>query len=1637
MEIKIKGARENNLKNIDVILQDGLTVVSGISGSGKSSLVYNTLYHEARRRFIEIFTPRSSRLRMPKAKVESITGVSPAIAIDQNVLNRNPFSTLATASGLHPFLRILFSNFGERFCPKCGTGLIQFSEDAIIERLQQELKSHSLEIFVPIVRFAIGSHKTLISMLRERFDDEAIYIDGSSCIIDPPHLDPSKTHTVEIKLADLNRNVKVTEIRNLIQQIFELGSSLVIGRHKDQELVLNKSQTCSVCDYNFIELEPKYFHQQCEYCKGKGCEKCQGTGIHPEAAAVKWQGKNLPELLRLSVDDFASVINGTFFPKTAKRLKEEIAKRIRALQRVGLGYISLDRSSPTLSRGESQRVRLAVILASRLEDMLHVLDEPTIGLAASDIIQFLPAFRDLAGPVVYVEHDRMAAAIADNSIDIGPGAGKKGGEIVFTGPPRELWQQDTKTGRYFSFREKVHIPKMRPPPRQFLEIEGVHLRNLKNIDIKIPLERLTVVSGVSGSGKSTFVKDVLVASLTKKENIGCKGIRGSPIKPVLVDQSPIGKNPRSNPATYTKLSDIVRNLFAKASGLSISHFSFNRKEGQCPKCKGIGAEEIKLPYIAPIWLPCEMCNGKRFNEEVMQVKVEFNGQKASIGDFYELSIEEATPFILNSTFLSDSELNSAKSILDAMIDIGLGYLHIGQPSPSLSGGEAQRVKLAKYLGKKDLSKHLIVLDEPSTGLSPFDLSGLLTILDRLVRVGATIVIVEHNTDIIRAADWIIDLGPGAGPKGGKLIHMGDYKSLIENSESLTAKALIDEKASIPEYFVINKKLSNPEQISIKGARANNLKNVSVTIPKGKLTVVTGVSGSGKSSLVSDVLELEARRRFLESLSMYERQSINEGPEAPVDSISGLGVTAVTRAGGSYYSWRIDPRYIVGNAADLLNNLFSIVATLGKIECPNCEKLMVNKKDGWSCPECDRHLGIITPEMLSPMNLATCCPKCKGLGFFGKPNPEKLIIHPDKPICGGAMYSPGFWPFGYYCKKYNHPYYTLRAMSKHFGYDPEKTPWNEMSEEAQQAFLFGCDILFEHEYETRTVKKGIRKSKWTGPFHEWGGFSWWSFGDLFETYSDKFTCPECNGQRLRSDYLSLRLKGKNIHELRQMTLQNLSALLKMINVEDFSPFPLKKQYWERLIKRLENIQKVGLGYLNIDRPVYTLSAGEYERLRIASTLGSGLTSITLLLDEPSRGLHSSEVNNLSEVLKKLCEEGNTVIVVEHDQEIIKKADHIIDMGPGAGTFGGEVIAQGTLDEILKKDTITSQWLSGKRKTISTNQVERIQPKKWMRIKGARENNLKNVDVRIPLGVLVGVLGLSGSGKSSLVIDTLGIALSSKKFTTSLASEQIKPGDHDSIEGAPKKVLLVDQSKKKIYSPMRYFGLYNKIVKIFAESEDADVLGLTEATFKKRCTVCKGRGRIQMDMGFLPTTFSDCDICKGTGYAPELWDVKVNGYSLPELGKLTINEVYSLFKEESEYINRYLKAAIDVGLGYLVLQQPGYTLSGGEAQRMKIANELCKKTKSNSLYILDEPSYGQHLEDVERLIGILKRLVKEGNSVIVVEHHPNILAACDWLIELGPVGGPDGGEVIASGTPETIMEKNTPSTPYLKRILEGTS
>jgi excinuclease ABC subunit A len=617
----------------------------------------------------------------------------------------------------------------------------------------------------------------------------------------------------------------------------------------------------------------------------------------------------------------------------------------------------------------------------------------------------------------------------------------------------------------------------------------------------------------------------------------------------------------------------------------------------------------------------------------------------------------------------------------------------------------------------------------------------------------------------------------------------------------------------------------------------------------------------------------------------------------------------------------------------------------------------------------------------------------------------LIIHPEKPLCKGAMYSPGFWPQGYICKPYNGGYYELQALAKRFNFDPAITPWNEMSREAQEAFLYGNDEPLEIHYESRKGFKRIYKRKFSGFYHGW--VDEWDIGG---TYTEIKPCKSCKGAKLRPEFLTITLDGYNMHQL--------------------SPDVVHRSY-KTILDRLEFLIKTGLGYVHLNRVAASLSAGEAQRVRLAGVLGSGLTSLTIVLDEPSRGLHPSELESLLEAIVKLRDMGNTILMVEHDMLLINSADYIVDLGPKAGVEGGEIVATGSPIEIKKKKTITANWLNGKKRFKFITQEKT--PKKWLKIYGAKENNLKAEEIEIPHGLLVGLCGVSGSGKSTLLIDTIGRILAPKKHTTSMAQEPLKPGKYDKIEGELTQTIIIDQTRASITSPLNYLGLKKNFFKIFAESEDAISLGLGEKDLKKSCTACKGNGLIKTDMGFLPDIYDICEVCNGTGYSIDAWKVKVNEITIPELNERTIDEIYHLFKE-NEPIEKKLKFVIDVGLGYLVMNQPAYTLSGGEVQRLKIAKELSKKSKTKSMYILDEPTVGQHMEDVSRLINVLHRLVKKGHSVVVIEHHPHLLAACDWLIELGPGAGDKGGRLIASGPPEMIADGKTPTAPYIKEVLE---
>jgi excinuclease ABC subunit A len=705
----------------------------------------------------------------------------------------------------------------------------------------------------------------------------------------------------------------------------------------------------------------------------------------------------------------------------------------------------------------------------------------------------------------------------------------------------------------------------------------------------------------------------------------------------------------------------------------------------------------------------------------------------------------------------------------------------------------------------------------------------------------------------------------------------------------------------------------------------------------------------------------------------------------------------------------------------------LFAALAKRKCTECGTQM-KRKDKWVCESCGHTDTLDTPRAFSPSTYSAACSKCSGVGSKNLPVIEKLIIAPEKPICNGAMYSPGYFPSKYFCEPTSAASGLLKSLGRKFGFDPETTPWRDLTEEAKHAFLFGDEEKLEHTY--LGTRKG-KRTEVTGRGRWWGFYKMVADWDVGQTFTKRTTCESCGGTGLKDKYLTYHIKGHNVHELKSKTVSELLRILKDVKAPKEDPF-FASENLARAVKKLTFLEQVGLGYIHLNQPSLSLSAGEAQRIILAGILGSGLTALTVLLDEPSRGMHPSEVDGLVMALEELREEGNTPIVVEHDLVVIRSADQLVDMGPGAGASGGEIVAKGPPAEVAQENTVTARWLRGESKIDYSRPIR--EPNSWMTIKGARGNNLQNVTVRIPLGVLVGCCGVSGSGKSTLTIDTLARALAPKEFTTSVAYEETEPEEHDSIEGAPGNVATLDQGRKGVRSPGQWLGVMSALESIYAESAEAAALGLTKKSLKKRCSVCKGAGRIRTELGFLPSVYAPCEACDGSGRSHEAWDVKVKGYALPELNSLSLQTIFDLFRD-NEKLEKILQPALDVGLGYLVLRQPSWTLSGGEVQRLKIAKELGKRNSKPGLYILDEPTVGQSLEDVARLIEVLHRLVSEGHSVLVIEHHAHLLAACDWLIELGPKGGPGGGKVIAEAEPKDIAKMDTPTAPFIRDALEG--
>ncbi|WP_075149508.1 excinuclease ABC subunit UvrA [Thauera chlorobenzoica] len=1479
----------------------------------------------------------------------------------------------------------------------------------------------------------------------------------------------------------------------------------------------------------------------------------KGRVIAAEAAPTgRSTGIAIHELMALPVDRIRAAIEALALPGAADEATAlvlgEIRSRLAYLADVGLGYLTLDRQSRTLSGGEVQRINLTTALGTSLVNTLFVLDEPSIGLHPRDIGRILGVMtrlRDAGNTLVVVEHDPQVMVAADELLEIGPGPGERGGNIVARGTPAEIAANpDSVTGPWLAGRKRIDVDR---PPRPVdadtprLKLVGARQHNLRDLSVGFPLRRLTCLTGVSGSGKSTLIQDVLHPALARHFGEAAGGAEAGAFDRlagvdklrgvVMVDQSPIGKSSRSNPVSYVGAWDPIRALFAalpeaQQRGYTPGTFSFNAGHGRCPTCTGSGFEHVEMQFLSDVWLRCPDCDGKRYRPEVLELQ--WNG--LSVADVLALTVHEAL-----DVFGAHPKVLAA---LAPLADVGLDYLRLGQPVPTLSGGEAQRLKLAGHLaeaaqrkpvrkasavdksggkaGGKPEPGLLFLFDEPTTGLHFEDVATLLGAFDKLLQAGHSLIVIEHNLDVIAAADWIIDLGPEGGEEGGAIVVEGPPETVRAHAASHTGAALRDYAEALRKIgarptgratgargdppgrpyghaFVTGPENSGLSPISlgtetgvaepraqyrpiaapaieIRHAREHNLKNVSLQIPRDRFTVITGLSGSGKSTLAFDIVFGEGQRRYLESLNAYARQFVQPASRPDVDGLFGIPPTVAIEQRTS----RGGRKSTVATLTEIHPFLRLMYVKLGTQFCPDCDVAVTPQSFEAIVAQLQRELRGASVEVLAPLVVNR-----KGL-YTDLAKWARAKGHAQLRVDGDYL-PTARWPRLDRYKEHNIELPAGRVVVQ-----PEHEA--TLRELVHQALEIGKGVIKVLE----TGKPGAAPitfstlracpSCGTGfPEPDPRLFSYnakhgWcpkcygtglktaariddpdalDLGDAEEVIVSDEPCPACAGARLNPVARAVRFRELGLHQLAAWPVDKAAGFFAdlALNARETD---IARDLVSEIRGRLAFLQHVGLGYLALDRAAPTLSGGEAQRIRLAAQLGSNLRGVCYILDEPTIGLHPRDNRLLLDTLEALRDRGNTLLVVEHDEDTIRRADHVIDLGPGAGVRGGRVVAEGTIDDLLNApESATGECFRHPLQHPLRPRRAVADEHAAIRIEGANLHNLRDLSVRIPLARLTVVTGVSGSGKSSLARDVIHTNLRARlgdpEATRARRRGQAQPNEVDqalvgckAIRGWQQlgRVLEVDQTpigKTPRSCPATYVGFWDAVRKLFADTFDARTRGWNASRFSfntgaGRCPVCDGAGQTTVEMSFLPDVKTPCEGCGGARFNAETLSVRWKDRTVAEVLAMAVDEAVGFFSAHPA-IAHPLQLLQDVGLGYLSLGQPSPTLSGGEAQRIKLVTELAKVRRrpgdaedtggvplpadKHSLYVLDEPTVGLHMADVDKLIRVLHRLTDAGHSVLVIEHDLDVIAEADWLIDLGPEGGDGGGRVVAEGPPEVAM------------------
>jgi excinuclease ABC subunit A len=1836
--IRIRGARQNNLKDLDLDLPlNELIVVTGVSGSGKSSLVFDTLYAEGQRRYVETFSPYARQFldRMDKPLVDRIEGVPPAIAIDQTNPVRTSRSTVGTMTELNDHLKLLFARAAVLHCQGCGRPVRRDTAASIQESLHIVARDHGdppllLTFPVPIPKnFSEAEIKGLLSaqgytriheksgdtlqVIQDRFRwsavdparaadaiEAALKVGQGRLDVYPNAGDGAKPwrfstalHCPDCDIAykdpspstfSFNSPIGACETCRGFGRSIGVDYGLVIP---DTTLSLRQgaikpwqTESYKECQDDLLRFARKRAirldtpwrdlsdAERAWVIEGEGawtkkvwygvrrffawlesraykmhirvllsryrsyteCEACRGSRLKPDA--LLWRvgnpGINIREMMLLPIDDsrrfFAALELPPPLDEATDLLLREIRTRLKYLTDVGLGYLNLDRQSRTLSGGEVQRINLTTALGTSLVNTLFVLDEPSIGLHPRDvdrIVGVMQRLRDAGNTLVVVEHDPKVIQAADRVLDIGPGPGEHGGEIVFFGPIEQLaGAKGSLTADYLFHRKHVEIPQAGPPRAGIgaLQLKGAAEHNLKDIDVEIPLRRLVCVTGVSGSGKSTLVHDVLYPALLRAkgkptENPGRhRALEGIQLLDdvVMVDQSRIGRTTRSNPASYVGAFDAIRDLFARlpqsvTRKYTAGTFSFNAGNGRCPGCGGNGFEHVEMQFLSDVYLRCPDCDGRRYRAEVLEVQLS-RGDAApkSIADVLDLTVSEALAF-----FAADSEVCLR---LHPLADVGLDYLRLGQPVPTLSGGEAQRLKLAGHLAenavrlqsakKKSAAAKgtaprcgsLFLFDEPTTGLHFDDVAKLLRAFRRLIDAGHSLLVIEHNLDVVRAADWIIDLGPEGGEAGGRIVAVGTPAQVMRVAASHTGRALIDAENASPitcdavrdsgggtAYGVAP---SLPTSIEIHGAREHNLKNVDVNLKLNQFTVITGVSGSGKSTLAFDILFAEGQRRYLESLNAYARQFVQPASRPDVDAIFGIPPTVAIEQRTS----RGGHKSTVATLTEIYHFLRLLYVKLGVQYCPTCEaRIEPQSADAIAARLLKDYRGksitLLAPLIVARKGLYTALAKwARGKGFAHLQVDGSLVPTAKWPRLDRFMEHSIELPVATLTVSAAREAELRAALDSALehgrGVVQVASPAAAATAAAAPAAAAnGAASVFSTKRACPNCGTGFpeldprlfsfnSKHGWckscfgTGLQMEQfdadqsGEESTWREADAGD--SRAHPCPDCAGQRLNPVALHVLFRDRSIAALADLSVRDFFATLQKLKLAGRER-DIARDLLAELSARTAFLCDVGLGYLQLNRAAPTLSGGEAQRIRLAAQLGSNLQGVCYVLDEPTIGLHPRDNVTLLNTLDKLRAKGNTLVVVEHDEDTIRRADCVIDLGPGAGTRGGRVVAQGTAKELARlAQSATGRCLAAPLQHSRSRRRGIDGGTPMIDISGASLHNLHKIDARFPLGRLTVVTGVSGSGKSSLARDVLLRNLKRLLARPHRSNRTSRPEvvleGCEAIAGWRKisRVLEVDQTpigKTPRSCPATYIGFWDSIRRLYADTTEARIRGFTASRFSfntagGRCEACEGQGMQRIEMSFLPDVQVLCDVCGGKRFNPETLAILFKGKSIGETLAMSVDDALEFFAAQRS-VHHPVSLLADVGLGYLSLGQPSPTLSGGESQRIKLVTELTKvrtdalgldtarREGQHTLYVLDEPTVGLHMADVEKLMRVLHRLVDTGNTVVVIEHNLDVMAEADWIVDLGPEGGEGGGRVVAQGAPDTIVRR--PGKSHTAKIL----